>query len=107
MSPFITYKDADSSGELQYYILQREYPHYVGIVYTHKKDTLIPSIQVTGYYLWIVFDGSLRGKIIPGYRAIQDEIFQTINSMADWFYQYRIIPEEKKYKKFKYDNISS
>lgn len=101
---YITYRDNDENGELQYYILQREFPHYIGLISTYPKDSLIPSIQITNYYLWVIFNGSLRGNLIPGYKSISEDIKFVLNDMATWYYAYRIIPNEKKYKKFKYDS---
>ena len=67
-------------------------------------DSIIPSIQVTNYYLWVVFSGSLRGSLIPGYKNIEKDIKFVLNDMATWYYSYRIVLNEKKYKKFKYDS---
>jgi hypothetical protein len=47
-----------------------------------------------------VFDGSLRGNFIPGYRGVEDEIAMVINDMSLWFYENRILKEAKKYKKW-------
>jgi hypothetical protein len=101
MSPYITYRDIDSNGELGYFILQRDFPHYIGQIITIPKKSIIPPIQVTGYYIWVNFNGTLRGNSVPGYRNIGEDIKFVINDMAIWYYANRVIPEHKKYKKFK------
>lgn len=101
---YISYRENDEDGELQYYILQRDFPHYIGLISTYPKDSIVPSIQITNYYLWVVFNGSLRGSLIPGYKNIEKDIKFVLNDMAIWYYAYRIVPNEKKYKKFKYDS---
>jgi hypothetical protein len=104
MSPFITFRDFDSINGLQYYILQREYPHYLSVIAEEKKyDLIIQPQQITGYYLWVNFCGTLRGNIIPGYLHIQEDIKFVLNEMAEWYYINRVVPQHKKFKKFKYD----
>lgn len=100
MSPFITYRDIEE-GELQYYILQREFPHYVGIISTYPKTNFIESMPIAGYNLWIVFDGTIKGEVIPSYKNVDVDIKNSLNEMSIWYYAHRIIPQEKKYKKFK------
>ena len=100
MSPFITYRDIEE-GELQYYILQREFPHYVGIISTYPKTNFIESMPVTGYNLWIIFDGTIKGSVIPSYKNVYVDITSALNEMSNWYYANRIVPQEKKYKKFK------
>ena len=107
MSPYITYRELDNAGELQYYILQRDFPHYIGLISTYPKENIILPIQITGYYLWVNFDGTLRGDLIPNYRNISEDIKFVINEMAIWYYANRIVPKHKKYKKFKYDSSSN
>ena len=107
MSPYITYRDINNEGELTYYILQRDFPHYLSEIITTPKEGLITPIQINGYYIWVNFIGTLRGGMIPGYRNIKDDIKFIVNDMADWYYANRVIPQYKKYKKFKYDTIPS
>jgi hypothetical protein len=106
MNNYITYRDLDVEGELQYFILQREFPHYIGMISTYQIDNLILPIQITGYYLWVNFAGTLRGNLIPNYRSISEDINLIINDMAVWYYANRIVTNPKKYKKFKYDTSS-
>jgi hypothetical protein len=103
MSPFITFRDDDLQNGLQYYILQREYPHYMSVITEEKLDSIIPPQQITGYYLWVNFCGTLRGNLIPGYLHIQEDIKFVLNEMTQWYYINRVVPQHKKFKKFKYD----
>jgi hypothetical protein len=103
MSPFITFRDDDLQNGLQYYILQREYPHYMSVITEDKLDSIIPPQQITGYYLWVNFCGTLRGNLIPGYLHIQEDIKFVLNEMTQWYYINRVVPQHKKFKKFKYD----
>lgn len=101
MSPFITFRDRDANGELQYYILQREFPHFVGILVSQPVEHSLAQSPISGHYLWVAFAGTLRGNIIPGYQDIQNEIESVFQNMAAWYYTNRIEPDLKKYRKWK------
>jgi len=100
MQPFITYREKDESGNLQYYILQKDFPHLVGRLDAKPSEGSWCS-PVAGYNLWVVFNYTLRGKMIPSYKNISEQISAVLDSMATWFFAQRILLEEKKYKKFK------
>lgn len=100
MGTFITYREKDSSGVLQYYILQKDFPHINGLILNKPCEGNWCS-PVPGYNLWIVFDYTIRGKMIPSYKNIREEISSVLDRMAAWFYAERIMQDEKKYKKFK------
>lgn len=100
-TPYITYRDTDNEGNLQYYILQKEFPHFVGLISAFPKTEFIPAIGISGYNLWVVFNYTLRGRMIPSYKEIDKEILQAMCNMAEWYYENRILTEPKKYKKFK------
>ena len=107
MTPYITFRDNDSSGNLQYYVLQRAYPHFVGRVSAQPEAGTWQS-PIAGYNLWLIFAGSLRGNVIPSYQNISEQIQEVFDSMANWYYSNRIITDEKKFKKFKIiSNVSS
>lgn len=109
MIPYITYRENDSEGRLCYFILQKDFPHFVGLLSTGKLDTVLASSPIAGYNLWINFNGCLRGNVIPSYKNIIDEIEKEMSSMAIWFYNNRILVEPKKYERFKikaHDSIS-
>jgi hypothetical protein len=102
MSPYITFRENNSSGELAYYILQRSHPHYVfEIVSIPKESFFIQPIPVTGYYIWLNFNGVLLGEFIPSYKGAFEQIVSEMNAASQWFYENRILPNPKKYKKFK------
>ncbi len=99
MNPFITYREKDENGVLQYYILQRDFPHFIGVI--------LPSFEVgnwyapiSGYMLWVNFAGTIRGGLIPSYRDISDEINYSMQKMADWYLPDRVLVNKKKYKKW-------
>lgn len=100
MSPFITFRDTDSVGELKYYILQRDFPHYVASIEDRKPESALMVHPILGYSLWLVFAGSLRGNMIPGYNNVKQEIESVMLNMSNWFYQYRVLADPKKYKKY-------
>ena len=104
MQRYVTFRDTDNEGELQYYILQRDFPHIVAKITTYPVENKLSYTQITGYYLWITLTGTLRGDFIPNYVNILEEIKFVIEDMSIWYYENRIIPNEKKYKKFKYDS---
>jgi hypothetical protein len=101
MIPYITYRDVDNNGELGYFILQKDFPHYIGQITTYPQERLIPSIQIAGYYLWVTFNGTIRGNIVPSYKNIEEDIKFVMNEMSIWYYANRIIDNPKKYKQFK------
>lgn len=100
MNPFISFRDKDKTGELQYYLLQREYPHFVGRLDYAPLTGQIYQVPVAGHHLYITFAGTLRGNLIPSYTNIEQEIGSVFESMAVWFYHNRIKPEPKRYKKW-------
>lgn len=100
MNPFITYRDVDENGELQYYILQRAFPHYVGILSSNPLTTSWQS-PIAGYHLNVVYAGTIRGNVMPIYRGADRDILLALEEMANWYYHNRIIKEPGKYKKFK------
>lgn len=100
MSPFITYREKDEAGNLQYYILQKDFPHIIGVVANRPAEGNWYS-PIAGYYLYVVFNYTLRGKMIPSYKNISEEISSVLDKMATWYLAERILFDEKRYKKFK------
>lgn len=100
MIPYITYKESDELGVLHYYILQKEFPHYVGVLLDYPKEGTWQS-GVAGYRLWVVFHSTLRGSLIPSYARVGEEIQAIMEDMANWFHVKRITADPKRYKKFK------
>ena len=101
MQQFITFREKDDNGDLQYYVLQRRHPHIVGLISPSPLFFIVPSCVIGGYNLWVSFSGCLIGNFIPSYMNVEDEISQTIEEMSAWYLENRILADEKKYKKFK------
>lgn len=106
MNAFITFRDTASNGELQYYILQRAFPNYLGVLALVPVEKSLINVPISGYQLYVVFDGVLQGNYIPVYKDVYDEMLSVFTEMARWYYEHRIIIDEKKYKKWKL-NVSS
>lgn len=106
MNTFITFRDKDENGVLQYYILQRDFPHLIGVVWNHF-DIGNWYAPIMGYMLYVNFNGTLRGNVIPSYKDVGEEIQTIMQAMADWYYTNRIMEDEKKYKKFKVNATTS
>lgn len=101
MHLYITYRESDAEGNQQYFILQKEFPHFVAKISEQPIVNFIQPMPITNYNLYLVFNGCLRGNIIPSYKDIGEEVKSVMNSMAIWFFEQRVLPNEKKYKKWK------
>lgn len=99
--PYITFREDNEDGKLCYYVLGRTFPHFIGRVETRVPQSTVAQASISGYNMWIVFDYTLRGKFIPSYANIAEEIQATLELMAVWFLDNRIINNERKYLKFK------
>ena len=99
--PFITFREPDKDGSMQYFILQKEFPHFLArLVYAPVTGSL--SCQpISDYKLWVSCEGSIRGRMIPNYVNIKEEMDTIIYMMTNWFYAERIMMDEKRFKKFK------
>ena len=101
MSPYISFRELDDKGELQYYILQREWPHYVGVIKSKPQESVLVQAPVSGHYLWVAFCGTLRGNMIPAFAEVYKEIESVFTGMAEWYFTERISTSPSKFKKFK------
>lgn len=101
MNRYITFRDNDSNGKLQYYILQRDFPHYVGIISLAPISGAMCCSPVSGYNLFIVFAGVLRGDYLPAYSGMKQDIENVFNDMAAWYFDQRIRVNERRYEKYK------
>lgn len=99
-SPFITFRDTDKNSILRYYILQRDYPHYCGLISEKQDLEALVQFPVSGYNLWVIYAGTIRGNYVPGYKDAFDEMSHVFNHMAMWYYENRITPDPKRYKKW-------
>jgi hypothetical protein len=76
--------------------------HYVGIISVGKLDTVISSVPIAGYNLYVNFDGVLESKsFIPAYKDVIQDIEWQMMAMAEWYRVNIIIPDAKKYAKFR------
>lgn len=103
MNPYITFRDKDKDGNLQYYILQRSHPNYVGVISSVpiSGTWLAP---VGGYNLWVVFSGTIQGNFLPSYQNVSAELQSVLDNMAAWFWAERIVISPKRFEKFKLKN---
>lgn len=101
ISRYITFRDKDDEGNFQYYILQRDFPHYIAQIESNPYGKALYKAPIAGYNMYVSLVGTLRGKIIPAYKQVNEEINEVLFNMADWFYNNRIKAEPKKYEKFK------
>jgi len=104
MSQFITYREKDNEGVLQYYVLQREFPHYVGRISPYPIENHICQAALPGYNLWVAFDGVLRGNFMPSFPNELKNMQFVFENMATWFHSERVLADPKKYKKFKIES---
>jgi len=101
MNQFITYREKDNEGVLQYYILQRNFPHYVGRLSSFPVEGAICQSPLPGYNLWIVFSGTINGNFIPSFPNEIVNIQLIFDNMAVWFHSERVLMDKKRYNKFK------
>ena len=101
MKRYLTFRETDEGGRLCYYILQKAFPHYVGIISLGRIEGSLASSPIAGYNMYVNFTGTLRGNFIPSYADVLDEITAVFNDMAIWFLENRILNDQKKYAKYK------
>lgn len=99
---FITYREPGVSGEhLEYYILQRAFPHYVGRLVAYPIEGALANAAITDHHLHITFDGCLLGNFILANKGELESIAEIFSQMAEWYYVNRIAVDLKKYKKWR------
>lgn len=102
MTPFITYREPNKEGILCYYILQKAFPHIVAVIsYQPIENPIAQPVPISGYGMFLNFHGTIAGRIIPSYNKIDEEITSVLGAMGSWYLEHRILPQEKKYKKWK------
>lgn len=100
ITPYITYRE-DFEDKPMYFIVQKEYPHYLAEISEIPKTKIVGSAPIGSYNLWVAFIGCLRGNVIPSYLNVDKEIADVLFDMAEWYFINRILGNEKKYKKWK------
>lgn len=101
MQPYITFVETNDKGELIYYILQKEFPHYQAYISITRVEKALAQATVAGYNMQIVFCGVINGAFVPSYNNVMNEIQFTLEQMSLFFLTNRINVEPKKYLKFK------
>ncbi len=99
--PYITFREPDKSGNLEYFVLQRDFPHWVGRISTIPKEGALAQSTIAGYNMYVIIEGTLRFGLIPNYKNVMEEMQLVVDTMAIWFYTERIIMDKKRYEKFK------
>ncbi len=100
--PYITFREPDENGILRYYIVQKVFPHNVGIILSQPNHEAIVQSVIPGYNLYVVFNGVLNGNMVHINGAdFKTELQVLYNTMACWFYTDRIILDKKRFEKFK------
>lgn len=105
--PFITYREPDEFNRLCFYILQKAYPNFIGLLITHPREGAIVNAPIPGYNIWVTYSGVLIGNYVPALRGVENDITQVFYSMAEWYYLNRIKTNPKKYKSFKINDTTS
>lgn len=105
MNPFITYTEKNEDGILEYFVLQKAFPHYCGKV-VGETSPGIWFAGIAGYSLYVQFNGTIRGNFIPDYRGVAEEIQDAMDAMANWYLSEIITPKKDNYKKL-VDYVSS
>ena len=100
MIPFITFRELHD-GQLHYYVLQKDFPHYLARVSTNPFEDALLKSPIPQYNMYVVLEGTLRGAVVPGYKDTLQEIETCLHNMACWYYAERISEEPKRFKKFK------
>ncbi len=100
MIPYATYREPDEVGRICFFILQKAFPNYVGLLVTNPVEGAIINVPIADYNLWITFNGTIAGNFIPAWKGVTNDITQVFYSMAEWYYINRV-KGEKKYEKFK------
>lgn len=99
---YITFREPNDKGSLLYYILQKAFPHFQAVLSIVPANGSLADSPIAGYHLYVVIEGTIRGKnIIPAFNNVTVEMQAVANDMAAWYLENRILPDERKYKKWK------
>ena len=99
MNPYITFRELQD-GKLEYFILQKEFPHFLGRIVMFPVERALVNEPVAGYNLFVTFNGVLSGNYYPS-TITADEMKLIFEKMALWFASERIIGNGKRFDKFK------
>lgn len=102
VSRYITYREGEEDAG--YFILQKDYPHFVAEIKDMVNEGDWCTEQIDGYNLWVVFSGIINGRYVPS-NYEYEEILAVMRDMSLWYLANRVSKNEKKYKKFKDDSF--
>jgi hypothetical protein len=100
MNHFITYREPDQDGELQYFILQKAHPHYVGMVIDNPNFQSIYKVSIPNTTMFVSFFGTIEGRRFPIHSHAEGEINATLVIMAQWYLDNRILKNQQKFRKW-------
>src|SRR5678816_3056798 len=86
MIPYITFREMDEEGRLCFFILQKAFPNYIGLLVSSPREGGIVNAPIPKYRLWITYAGVLSGNFFPGHSGALQEVQQVFNSMSEWYY---------------------
>lgn len=108
IAKYITYRELNKDGILCYYILQKEFPNITAVIsYVPIENVLAQPALISNYNMFVNFCGTISGRFVPSHKGIADEIQAVINDMSLWYYENRIIPDEKRFRKWKINSKST
>ncbi len=102
--PFITYRETDSSGELQYFICQKVSPHYVGMIIDNPNFESVHKVPIPNTIMYVAYAGIIDGWLYPMHSHAKQEINGILVVMAEWYWTNRISKNQQKYKKWLLSN---
>ncbi len=98
MIPFILFKEKDKNGNIQQYVLQREYPNYIGVISYRPIETALIQHPIANYNLWVIYSGTLKGNQIPLDKMALKDADDIYFNMAAWFYTEMDVNKYENYK---------
>lgn len=101
MIKYLTFREPDESNGFSYFILQKEFPHILCKLSDIPVTYVVMPVPINDYNLFLNFEGLLRGRFLPSYKNILDQVSEVMQDMGLWFLQNRILIEPKRYKKWK------
>ncbi len=104
MIPFITYREPDSGGDLQYFVLQKAHPHYVGMIVDNPNFDAVYKVPIPNTTMFVTFFGTVEGRRFPLHSHAEKEINGILVVMAEWYWTNRISKNQQKYKKWLLSN---
>jgi hypothetical protein len=99
MEKYLTFRE-DDNGKEQYYVLQKEFPHFVGRLVDNPYFKSLINAPVPQTTLYVAIVGTLRGSVIPVYQKVDEEIKNVAIEMAMWYFENRIFINPKKFKRW-------